>query len=968
MNELALELKSKITGEVRFDEGSRALYATDASNYRQVPIGVVVPKTKEDIIATVELCRKYRVPILSRGGGTSLAGQCCNVAVVMDMSKYYNQILELNVKEKFARIQPGLVLDRLRHPAERHGLTFGPDPATHNHCTLGGMMGNNSCGVHAQRWGKTQGNILEMEILLYDGTILTVGETTPQELDHICSGSDRKAQIYSGLKKIRDTYAHEIEARIPHIPRKVSGFNLEELLPDQNFNVARALVGTESTCITILEAKVKLVDNPPARSLLILGYESVYLAADHVPQINKHDPIGLEGIDDRLVVGMHKKHLHEDDISLFPEGNGWLLVEFGAESKEAADNCAKRLMAELKNNEKPPSMRLFDNPEDEKKVWLVRESGLGATARIPGQKDTWPGWEDAAVPPESVGKYLREFRALLNRFDYGCALYGHFGQGCIHTRIDFDLLTQAGIEKYLRFVNEAADLVISFGGSLSGEHGDGQSRAALLPKMFGPKLMQAFKEFKSLWDPDGMMNPGKVVDANGINDNLRLGTHYHPPALETHFKFVDDDRSFARATTRCVGVGECRRDHSGTMCPSYRVTREEMHSTRGRARLLFEMLEGDPLTKGWQEEKVKEALDLCLACKGCKGDCPVNVDMATYKAEFLSHYFKKHLRPITAYSFGLIFWWSRLATILPSIINFITQTWPFSWFAKLLAGVAQQRRVPAFAAHNFKDQNKGLIIGKNKKFSKPAGRQVILWVDTFNNFFHPQIAEAAKNVLEKLGFEVLLPAKNLCCGRPLYDYGMLTLAKKMLRRIISDLSQEIRAGIPVVALEPSCFAVFKDELKNLFPDDHDALRLNKQVFMFSEFLQKFASEKDLGALGNLKNEPQALLHVHCHQSALIDKKSDIWLLQKLGLNFKVLDAGCCGMAGSFGFEKDHYEISTQIGEKQLLPEVRALNPDAKIVTNGFSCHEQIKQLGERESLHIAEVMQLALSSNQEGRA
>ena len=588
--------------DVRFDEGTRALYAIDGSNYRQVPIGVVLPRDAGQIERTVVICREFGAPILSRGGGTSLAGQCCNTAVIMDMSRHYNRVLSIDAERRLARVQPGLVLDELQKAAAPQGLLFGPDPATHDHCTLGGMLGNNSCGIHsvmAQVAGngpRTSDNVHSMEVLTGDGFRLTVGETSPVELDAIIRAGGRRGEIYRRLKALRDVYADEIRRRYPRIPRRVSGYNLDELLPDRGFHVARALVGSESTCVTILEATLMLLPRPRVRSLLILGYPTVYQAGDHVPDILEFEPIGLEGIDGELVDYMRKRGLNSSDVAILPPGDAWLFVEFGGDSKEESDGQARLLMDRLKGRAGTPSMKLFEDEEEERKMWQVRESGLGATAFVPGMRPAYPGWEDSSVPPDRVGQYLRSLRALLRKYDYQAALYGHFGQGCIHCRIDFDLSSAEGLARYRAFVGEAADLVISLGGSLSGEHGDGQARGELLPRMFGDALMNAFREFKSIWDPEGRMNPGKLIDARPMLSDLRLGTSHDPWKPETRFRFPEDEGDFSQATLRCVGVGKCRRDEGGTMCPSYRVTREEMHSTRGRAHLLYEMIEGSVVT------------------------------------------------------------------------------------------------------------------------------------------------------------------------------------------------------------------------------------------------------------------------------------------------------------------------------------------------------------------------------------
>lgn len=946
---LAEALRSRIGGEVRFDAGSRALYATDSSDYRQVPIGVVVPKEVNDVVETVALCRAFGVPILARGGGTSLAGQCCNIAVVIDFSKYMHHILDLDPEKKQARVQPGLVLDDLRNAAERHHLTFAPDPATHNHCTLGGMIGNNSCGVHSVMGGKTDDNIDTLEILTYDGIRMQVGPTSEAELHQIIQEGGRRGSIYAQLKSLRDRYADLIRRRYPHIPRRVSGYNLPWLLPEKGFHVARALVGSESTCVLVLEATTRLVDSPPGRSLLVLGYPDIYTAADHVPEIMDYGPIGLEGIDDHLVGYMRRKGLHMGDLPLLPEGAGWLVVEFGGTNKEEADERARRAMDDLEKGDHPPTMKLYDDPKQEKMIWEIRESGLGATAFVPGEPVTWEGWEDSAVAPEKLGEYLRAFRRLLHRHGYKCALYGHFGQGCLHTRIDFDLVTAKGIQIYRSFIEDAADLVIRLGGSFSGEHGDGQSRAELLPKMFGEELIQAFNEFKSIWDPDWKMNPGKIVKPYRIDQNLRLGTDYHPPQPNTYFQFPDDEHSFAHAALRCVGVGECRREIGKTMCPSYQATREEKHSTRGRAHLLFEMLQGNPLTGGWRADQVEDALDLCLSCKGCKGDCPVNVDMATYKAEFRAHYYKGRLRPMTAYSFGLIYWWARLASKVPGIANFFTQTPGLSEIAKRLSGMAPQRRIPVFAPETFKEW-----FFKRPQYND--GRpEVILWPDTFNNYFFPDTAKAAVDVLEATGYHVTVPRPSLCCGRPLYDFGFLDLAQRLWRQTLDQLRPQIEAGIPVVGLEPSCVAAFRDELINLFPTDQDAKRLSRQTFTLSEFLEKNAPHFQPTPLAR-----KAVVHGHCHHKAIMKFDDEEKVLSRLGLDFQILDSGCCGMAGAFGFERDHYDVSTAVGELVLLPAVRSADPETLIIADGFSCREQIAQTTGRRALHLAEVIRMAI--------
>ncbi len=959
------ELRGRIRGEVRFSDGDRALYATDSSNYRQIPIGVVVPRDKRDVIETVALCRKHGAPITGRGGGTSLAGQCCNVAVIIDFTKYMNRVLEVDAERRLIRVEPGIVCDEMQKALKPHQLVWGPAPATHNHCALGGMLGNNSCGVHsvmAEFYGggaRTSDNVHELEVLTYDGTILRVGKTNDEEFAQIVREGGRRAEIYQALRNLRDRYGDAVRAGFPKIPRRVSGYNLDDLLPEKNFDVARALVGSESTCVLILEATLEVLHDPPARSLLVMGYPDIYRAGDDVPEVRKHKPVGFEGIDHVLLDVMKTKHIHPRDLEILPRGSkGFLIVEFGGEDRDESHGKAYRLMEEFKKRSHPPQMEVLDDPEKEAVIWEIRDSGLGASARVPNEPDTWEGWEDSAVSPEDIGKYLRDFRALLNKFGYLCTLYGHFGQGLVHTRIDFGLKTHEGIEKYLRFTDEAAELIKRYGGSLSGEHGDGQSRGELLVKMFGPELVGAFQEFKSIWDPDWKMNPGKVVRPYHRDENLRYGEHYDPPQWPTGFAYPEDKHSFSYALERCVGVGKCRRHEGGTMCPSYMVTREEKHSTRGRARLLWEMLDGEVIGKnGWHDEHVKEALDLCLACKGCKADCPVNVDMATYKGEFLSHYYKGRLRPIYAYAFGLIHVWSRLAQIAPSLVNFVNRAPIISDLVKAILRVAPQRRMPAFAPESFKSWF------VRRPIHNRGHDRVILWPDTFNNYFHPATARAAVAVLEDAGFQVVVPRADLCCGRPLYDYGMLDTAKRWLAQIVTTLREEIEAGTPMVGLEPSCVAVFRDELVEMFPENENARRLCQQTFTLGEFLRKKVPDYRVPKLAR-----KALLHGHCHHKSVMKMSCEEELLGAIGIDFTKPDTGCCGMAGAFGFEADKYDVSIACGERVLLPAVRKAGNDTLIIADGFSCREQVRQTTDRVPLHLAEVLKMALDEGPRGPA
>jgi FAD/FMN-containing dehydrogenase/Fe-S oxidoreductase len=863
------------------------------------------------------------------------------------MSRHLRTILQIDPDRKTARVQPGVVLDELQRAAEPYGLMYGPDPATHAWCTLGGMIGNNSCGVHSLVGGLTADAVQELEVLTADGVRLRVGCTSVQELETIAKEPGRRGEIYARLRDLRDRHAGDIRARFPRIPRRVSGYELDALLPELGFNVARALVGSEGTCVTVLEATVRLIDAPRARVLLALGYRDIYAAADAVMDVLSAQPIGLEAIDEVIVTNLKKKAKLSQDVALLPEGEAWLLVEFGGDTSAGARAAADDLHARLLRRRHAPAGRVFTDPHEIERVWLVRESGLGATAFVPGESATWEGWEDAAVAPDKLGPYLRDFRRLLDRYGYRGSLYGHFGQGCVHTRNNFDFETPDGIARYRAFIDEAADLVVAYGGSLSGEHGDGQSRAALLPKMYGPALVGAFRDFKAIWDPDGLMNPGKVVDAYEPTDNLRL-PGYRPAPVRTFFPLTLEG-GIAGAALRCVGVGKCRKAGEGTMCPSYMVTRDEQHSTRGRAHLLFEMLRGETITDGWESDEVKRALDLCLACKACKSECPVSVDMATYKAEFLAHHYARRSRPLRAHLFGHIDWWAAIAARMPRLVNLCSSIRPIAGPLQAAVGVAPARRLPRFATETFQRW-------MERHPPRSEGRPVVLWSDTFTNYFHPEVGRAAVQVLERLGYHVTVPPQT-CCGRPLYDFGLLESAREHLQSVFATLAGAVTGHIPIVVLEPSCFAVFRDEARNLSGDRPIARAVSDRVVLFDDFVRPHFDRADLPPVSR-----EALVHIHCHQQALAGREATAAACAAADVNARILDAGCCGMAGSFGFDRKHYAVSLDIGERVLLPAVRQASADTLIVANGFSCREQIRHATGRRAHHFAEVVARAIGA------
>jgi FAD/FMN-containing dehydrogenase/Fe-S oxidoreductase len=961
---LQRELSERVECEVRFDAGTRGAYSTDASNFRQIPIGVVVPRSVAAAVEAIAVCREHSAPVLSRGGGTSLAGQCTNTAVVIDWTKHCNRLLSVDPDSRICLVEPGIVLDDLNRQLAPHGLRYGPEPATHPNCTIGGMVGNNSCGATAQRTGKVVDNIARLDVLLYDGTRFWCGETSDDEYREIERRGDRQAAVYRALRRLRDEYADEIRARYPDIPRRVSGYNLDSLLPEHHFDVAGLLVGSESTLVTVLRAELELVPVVKERSLVVVGFDSITSAADAVPAVVEHEPIALEGLDHRLIHDQRIKHLNPEALGELPAGQAYLMVQFGGETRAEADARARIMMKAIDESEHDAEVALLDDPQYEDELWQVREAGLGATAHVPGEPDTWEGWEDSAVPPERLGAYLRDLEELYEDFGYADesapSLYGHFGQGCVHTRIPFRMTDADGVARYRRFLEQAADLVAGYGGSFSGEHGDGQSRGELLPRMFGHEIVRAFGQLKAIFDPSDRMNPGKVVAPYKVDENLRLGGSWAPRYEgPLHFSYPDDDGSFSAAANRCVGVGKCRQhDHPGgaVMCPSYQATREEEHSTRGRARLLFEMLHGhddSPIQDGWRSTAVRDALDLCLACKGCKSDCPVNVDMATYKAEFLAHHYRGRLRPRAHYALGWLPVAARAvgSSRLAGVVNALAHAPFLPHVATRAAGLAQ-REIPLFAGETLQQW------WKQRGGSRPGTRGVVLlWPDTFTNSFHPHIGQAAVELLEDAGWTVRIPTGSVCCGLTWISTGQLDIAKSVLRRTVDQLAEHIRAGGLVLGLEPSCTTVFRSDAPDLFPDDLDIARLKKQTVTLAELLNDHTAGWKPPSLAGVP----VITQVHCHQHAVLGWTPDQRLLESAGASVQRLDSGCCGLAGNFGFEAGHLQVSTDCAESVLLPALRSADAEAVVLADGFSCRTQIHELdsGDREAIHLAELLDRA---------
>jgi FAD/FMN-containing dehydrogenase/Fe-S oxidoreductase len=978
LNRFEADLLEHADVEVHLDAGTRAAYSTDSSNFRQVPLAVVFPRTVEAAATVVAVCHRHGLPIVNRGGGTSLAGQCTNEAVVLDFSRHCNRLISVDTEQRRCVVEPGIVLDDLNKQLEPTGLRYGPEPATHPNCTLGGMIGNNSCGATAQRTGKVVDNLVSLDVVLHDGTRFTARPLDDQEYAAEALGTggagERVAELLRFLRRLRDDHGDLIRERYPDIPRRVSGYNLDSLLPEYGFDVAGFLVGSESTLVTILRAELELVPIVKARTLVVLGFPDIATAADAVPRVVQHDPIALEGLDHKLIHDQKLKGMNADALAELPDGTGYLMVQMGGEDQDEADERAHRLLADIGESEHDPDVAFLDDPHHEDELWAVREAGLGATAHVPHKPDTFEGWEDSAVPVDRLGDYLRDLWKLYEEFGYasdtGPSLYGHFGQGCVHTRIPFDLYSTEGVETYRRFMERAADLCVSYGGSLSGEHGDGQSRGELLRKMFGDEVVRLFEQVKAVFDPDNLMNPGKVVHPAALDEHLRLGGSWEPRHQDVtlHFAFPDDGNSFAQAANRCVGVGKGRQhSHEGgaVMCPSYQATGDERHSTRGRSRLLFEMMNGhgdSPIQDGWKSEEVREALDLCLACKGCKSDCPADVDMATYKAEFMAQHYRHRLRPRADYATGYQPAAARMIDRLhlARSVNALARISPLRRLGSKAAGL-EDRDPPEFATQTL----------QSWWSDRPPRRggtrgEVLLWPDTFTNYFHPEVGRSAVQVLEDAGWQVKIPTESLCCGLTWISTGQVDVGKRRLRRTIEHLAPHVHEGGLVVGLEPSCTTVFRSDAVELFGHDPDVDRLRDHTVTFAELLGEHTPGWEPPRLDGRHGVAQ----VHCHQHAVLGWDADAELLERTGMDVERLDSGCCGLAGNFGFTAGHGEVSEACAEQVLLPRLREADAETAVLADGFSCRTQISQLdsGGKEGRHLAQILAAALDRTEEEEA
>ncbi|WP_283135004.1 FAD-binding and (Fe-S)-binding domain-containing protein [Rhizohabitans arisaemae] len=948
--QLAHALRRADCGEVATDPGRLAQYSADASNYRQVPRAVVFPRTRQQVINAVAACRELGLSITCRGAGTSTSGQAVGSGVVLDFSRFYNRLLELDPSAGQATVEPGIVLDDLQAAAAPYGLLFGPDPSTHSRCTIGGMIGNNSCGSHSLAWGRTAENVLELEVVTYRGTVMTVGEMTRAEIDRAVAEGGERGALIGRLDKLAQANLEMLRTRLGRFPRQVSGYALEQLLPENRFNLARVLVGSEGTCAVVLSAKLRLVHAPQDRSLVVLGFTDACDAADAVPELlRQRGLVALECVDQALTDIVTRPETRAT-IDTLPDGRAWLFAELAGPAEELPD-AGSALVAAARTANGFSGVEVVEDPGRARSLWRIREDGVGLATRLPDGSEAWPGWEDAAVPPDRLGAYLRGLRDLFDQYGLAGAVYGHFGEGCLHTRINFDFTTDHGVGVFRAFLTDAAKLVTAHGGSLSGEHGDGQARSELLPVMYGPEVIRMFEHFKHAWDPDNGLNPGMIVHPLPLDGNLRVSPDRPALPLVTKLAFHADGGDFAKATRRCVGVGRCRSaaPHGGVMCPSYRVTRDEKDSTRGRARVLYEMTQGEVITGGWRSTEVRDVLDLCLSCKGCSVDCPVGVDVASYKSEFLYHHYRRRLRPASHYSMGWLPLLSWVAARMPGAVNAVTSS-RLAPLIKRVGGIAAEREIPRFADRTFLSWFRA---------RSPAGTgergPVTLWVDSFNNHFSPQVLRAGVRVLEDAGYRVRVPRGTQCCGLTWISTGQLGVARRIAVRTARALRAGVAEGVPIVGLEPSCTAALKQDLPELLDGAPLARDLSALTVTFAELLMERTPGWDPPRV-----EVSAISQTHCHQHATSGFGADTALLSALGVDNRVLDSGCCGLAGNFGFEKGHYQVSRAVGEQVLLPAVRQAPPDTVVLADGFSCRTQIDQATDRTGVHLAELIARAL--------
>ncbi|SEL88500.1 FAD/FMN-containing dehydrogenase [Blastococcus sp. DSM 46786] len=916
-------------GDVDDSGLARALYSSDASLYRVLPQAVVRPRHPDEIVAALEVCRTLGVPLTARGAGTSIAGNAVGTGVVLDTSRHLSRVHAIDPEARTATVDPGVVQAALQTAARPHGLRFGPDPSTHNRCTIGGMIGNNACGSRALGYGRTSDNVVGLDVVTGTGTRLRLGP-----------GTEPAPGVLEDLHRLVAGHLATVRTELGTFGRQVSGYSLEHLLPERGFDVARALVGSEGTLAVVLGATVRLVADAPVRGLVVLGYPSMADAADATPGLLPHEPTAVEGLDQRIV-----QRLRDVPAAVVPElprGDGWLIVELTGDTVAEVQGKAQGVLADAGALD---SLVVTDAAHAAA-IWRIREDGAGLANRTSDGRPAHAGWEDAAVPVERLGEYLHGFEALLDGHGLQGVPYGHFGDGCVHVRIDFPFGEgpDRGRSTYRSFVEDAARLVAGYGGSLSGEHGDGRARSELLPHMYSPAALDLFARVKAVFDPADVLNPGVLVRPAPLDEDVRIAA---APSLKEGLALAyrHDGGDFSAAVHRCTGVGKCRADLQSTgavMCPSWPATREEKDTTRGRARVLQEMLAPGGPVRDWRAPEVHEALDLCLSCKGCSSDCPTGVDMASYKAEVLHQSYRRRLRPRSHYTLGRLPFWSDLVARAPRLVNAMLGSALVGSVAKWGAGIDQRRPVPAFAPRTFRQQ-------WAQRAGTGEGPRVALWVDSFTDHFAPEVAHAAARVLEAAGYRVEVPGADTCCGLTWITTGQLDAARRILGDTVRTLAPLAAAGVPVVGIEPSCTAVLRSDALELVGGPEA-----EQVAAATRTLAELLRDTPDWTPPSLEGL-EIVAQPHCHHASVLGWSADARLLQQAGASVTRL-GGCCGLAGNWGVERGHHDVSVAVAEQQLLPAVRDLSDDAVVLADGFSCRTQLDQLAGRRGQHLAELL------------
>jgi FAD/FMN-containing dehydrogenase/Fe-S oxidoreductase len=952
VNDLEHELRKRVRGSVRFDQGSRLLYSTDASMYQVEPIGVVIPRDADDVAAAFDVAGSQRVALLPRGGGTSLTGQTVNRALVLDFSQHMNQVLEVNAEEGWARVQPGLVQDELNAHVRPLGLLFGPDTSTSNRATLGGMLGNNSGGSHSIAYGLTVEHVLELTTLLADGTHVLFGTLTADAFEAKCRLDGAEGRIYREIAAIRQEFADEIRARYPKHWRRVAGYNLNEAIKDFPLNVARVVVGSEGTLLTVLEAKVRLVKRPRATALDVIHYRDIQEALESSQSILETGPYAVE-LTDKVILDLARNNIEQSKRMAFVDGDpgAILIVEYAGETEAEVRSKVEALETRRGRERFGYAAHLAYDPGEQQSIWKLRKAGLGLLLGMKGDKKPIAFVEDTCVEPRHLKEFVPRFAEIFAKHDTTGAYYGHCSVGCLHIRPVIDLKTPRGLEQVRAIADEITDLVLQYSGTISSEHGDGRARSPFLERMYGPTLMRAFRRLKTAFDPDNRMNPGNIVDSPGILENLRYGVSYKTWEPKTLLDFSEQG-GFAAAVEMCNGVGACRKKLEGTMCPSYMATRDEEHSTRGRANALRAVLSGRMAPAEFTGRRLYDVMDLCLECKGCKAECPANVDMAKMKYEFLYHYYQANGLPLRNRLFGRIAEWNALGARVPALANWLANLPLNRWLLEKVAGIDRRRPLPAFAAQTFEQWFRQRMAPA----AAPRG-EVVLFHDTFVNYNTPGIGQAAVQLLEAGGYQVVLVDRK-CCGRPMISKGMLTEAREHARYNVARLYPYAARGVAIVGLEPSCLLTLRDEWVDLLRTD-EARTVARQSALLEQFLLR---ERERGLdLPFSRQRRKALLHGHCHQKALVGTAPTVAALTWAGYDVSEVDSGCCGMAGSFGFEREHYDVSIALGNRRLAPAVKAAPADTEVIAPGISCRQQIEHLAGRRAKHPAEALWQALT-------